>query len=349
MAKFALDKTYINWLKELKTKIATTQIKAAIAVHQALILLYFDMGKMIVERQANTNWGDALIQQVAKDLKTEFPDVAGFSRSNLYAMKQFYLFYKDTPEFVHQVGGQIPWRHHVLILQKTKRIEVAIFYIRATLENNWSRNILSIQIETNLYERQGAAIHNFERTLPAPQSDLARETLKDPYIFDFLTLEKNIQEVDFERQLVAHITQFLLELGKGFAFIGRQYEIKVGKKDYRIDLLFYHTKLHAYIVLELKMGEFQPEYIGKLNFYLSAVDDMLKSSNDQPTIGILLCKNKDKIEVEYALRDIHKPIGVSEFRFNELPDNIKSLMPTVTELENELFGFNNMRSVGDDR
>jgi predicted nuclease of restriction endonuclease-like (RecB) superfamily len=306
------------------------------------------MGKMIVERQANTNWGDALIQQVAKDLKTEFPAVAGFSRSNLYAMKQFYLFYKDAPEFVQQLVGQIPWGHHIVILQKTKHIEIAIFYIRAILENNWSRNILGIQIETNLYERQGAAIHNFERTLPAPQSDLARETLKDPYIFDFLTLEKNIQEIDFERQLVAHITQFLLELGKGFAFIGRQYEIKVGKKDYRIDLLFYHTKLHAYIVVELKMGEFQPEYIGKLNFYLSAVDDMLKSGNDQPTIGILLCKNKDKIEVEYALRDIHKPIGVSEFRFNELPDNIKSLMPTVTELENELFGFNNMRSVGDD-
>jgi predicted nuclease of restriction endonuclease-like (RecB) superfamily len=306
------------------------------------------MGKMIVERQANTNWGDALIQQVAKDLKTEFPAVAGFSRSNLYAMKQFYLFYKDAPEFVQQLVGQIPWGHHIVILQKTKHIEIAIFYIRAILENNWSRNILVIQIETNLYERQGAAIHNFERTLPAPQSDLARETLKDPYIFDFLTLEKNIQEIDFERQLVAHITQFLLELGKGFAFIGRQYEIKVGKKDYRIDLLFYHTKLHAYIVVELKMGEFQPEYIGKLNFYLSAVDDMLKSGNDQPTIGILLCKNKDKIEVEYALRDIHKPIGVSEFRFNELPDNIKSLMPTVTELENELFGFNNMRSVGDD-
>jgi predicted nuclease of restriction endonuclease-like (RecB) superfamily len=339
MVDFALDKNYRDWLKTLKSKIMTAQLKAAVTVHHELVLLYFDLGKMIVERQTDSNWGDALISQVARDLKAEFPDVAGFSRSNLYAVKQFYLFYKDVPEFVHQTGGQIPWRHHVLILQKTKDFQEAVFYIQATQENNWSRNILGIQIETNLYKRQGAALHNFERTLPKPQSDLAKATLKDPYIFDFLTMEKDVQELDFERQLVAHISQFLLELGKGFAYIGRQYEITVGSKDYRLDLLFYHTKLHCYIVFELKMGDFKPEYVGKLNFYLSAVDTYIKSDDDQPTIGILLCKNKEKIAVEFALRDVSKPIGVSEFEFNELPDNIKALMPTVAELENELLGF----------
>jgi predicted nuclease of restriction endonuclease-like (RecB) superfamily len=267
MATFLLDSQYQNWLKDFKTKIANTQIKAAITINRELILLYFELGKMIVERQLQTNWGDNLIRQIAADLKKEFPDVSGFSRSNLYAIKQFYLFYKDTPEFVQQVAGQIPWGHQSVILQKTKSYDEATFYVKET------------------------------------------------------------------------IADFLLELGKGFAFLGRQYEIEVGKKTYKMDLLFYHTKLHAYVVFELKMGEFEPEYIGKLNFYLSAVDDMLKSESDQPSIGILLCKNKDKIEVEYALRDINKPIGVSEFRFNELPENIKSLMPTVAELENEPLHF----------
>jgi predicted nuclease of restriction endonuclease-like (RecB) superfamily len=339
METFLLDSQYQNWLKDFKTKIANTQIKAAIAINKELILLYFELGKMIAERQLQTNWGDNLIRQIAADLKKEFPDVSGFSRSNLYAIKQFYLFYKDTPEFVQQVAGQIPWGHQSVILQKTKGYDEATFYVKETITNNWSRNILTMQIERNLYARQGNALSDFEHTLPKPQADLANSILKDPYIFDFLTLEKSVQELDFERQLVKHITGFLLELGKGFAFLGRQYEIEVGKKTYKMDLLFYHTKLHAYVVFELKMGEFEPEYIGKLNFYLSAVDDMLKSEFDQPSIGILLCKNKDKIEVEYALRDINKPIGVSEFRFNELPENIKSLMPTVAELENELLHF----------
>lgn len=339
MATFLLDAEYHNWLKDIKDKIANTQIKAAISVNRELILLYFELGKMIAERQLQTNWGDNLIKQIATDLKKEFPDVAGFSRSNLYAMKQFYLFYKDTPEFVRQVGGQIPWRHHNVILQKTKSYDEATFYVKETIANNWSRNILTLQIESNLYTRQGSALSNFDNTLPKPQADLAKSLLKDPYIFDFLTLEKSVQELEFERQLVEHIVDFLLELGKGFAFLGRQYEIEVGKKTYKMDLLFYHTKLHAYVVFELKMGEFEPEYIGKLNFYLSAVDDILKTETDQPSIGILLCKSKDKIEVEYALRDINKPIGVSEFRFNELPENIKPLMPTVAELENELLHF----------
>ncbi len=336
---FKIDKTYTDWLTTLKSKIASAQLKAAVSVNTELILLYWEIGKMIATKQQNSHWGDGLIPQVARDLKAAFPDVTGFSRSNLYAAKQFYLFYESETEFVHQLAGQIPWQHHVLILQKNKSMKQALFYIRETIQNNWSRNILAIQMETKLHERQGAAITNFEQTLSKPQSDLARETLKDPYIFDFLTLENNVQELELERQLVANITHFLLELGKGFAFIGRQYELTIGTKDYRIGLLFYHTKLHAYIVLELKMGEFKPEYVGKLNFYLSAIDDLLKTEQDQATIGILLCKNKDKIEVEYALRDINKPIGVSEFRFNELPDNIKSVMPTVAELENELRGF----------
>jgi predicted nuclease of restriction endonuclease-like (RecB) superfamily len=359
-----MEKAYFNWIQSLKQKIQSAQLKANIAVNEALILLYWDIGKSIVEKQNEFSWGAKVVEQVAKDLKRELPNTNGFSRTNLFEMRKFYLFYKDSElvqqlggqfeqptkhkenlELVHQVGGQlpatnilrkIPWRHHVVILGKCKTIKEAQFYIEQTIQNNWSRNVLEIQIENKLINRLGNGQNNFELTLPKPQSDLAKESLKDPYKFDFLTLEADVQELQLEKSLTENITQFLLELGKGFAFVGRQYTIQVGSKERKLDLLFYHTKMHCYMVIDLKMGEFEPEFAGKMNYYLSAVDQLLKTEQDNPSIGIILCKSKDKLEVEYAIQDMNKPMGISEFTFNELPQNIQSNLPTVAELENEL-------------
>lgn len=357
------DKEYLNWISSLKERIRSAQIKAAVSVNVEMIALYWDIGRTIVEKQEYSNWGAGLIKQMAKDLKKELPEVSGFSQANLYVMRQFFLFYHNS-KIVQQVAGKldrvneipqneilqqaavilnhnslltkIPWWHHQVILSKCKNEIEAIFYIQQTIENNWSRNVLQIQIESKLFKRQGKALNNFELTLPSPQSDLARETLKDPYKFDFLTLEKDVQELELEKHLTDNITKFLLELGKGFAFVGRQYPLQIGNKERKIDLLFYHTRMHCYVVIDLKMGEFEPEFAGKMNYYLSAIDDLLKTEADQPSIGIILCKLKEALEVEYALRDIKKPLGISEFTFNELPENIKGNMPTVSELENEL-------------
>ena len=339
-----MDKDYIDWIQDLKARIRFAQIKASIAVNEEMLMLYWDIGKSIVEKQNQFSWGSKIVEQMAKDLKRELPGTIGFSRTNLFAMRKFYLFYKDS-KLVHQLGGQlpkdsilckIPWRHHVAILNQCKDIEPAFFYIKQTIQNNWSRNVLEIQIESNLIERQGKAINNFEITLPKQQSDLAKETLKDPYKFDFLTLESDVQELELEKQLTENITKFLLELGKGFAFVGRQYTLQVGNKERKLDLLFYHLKMHCYVVIDLKMGEFEPEYAGKMNYYLSAIDKILKTKQDNPSIGIILCKSKDALEVEFALQDLKKPMGISEFTFNELPQNIQNNMPTVEELENEL-------------
>jgi predicted nuclease of restriction endonuclease-like (RecB) superfamily len=358
-----LDKSYTEWVKNLKQKIQSAQLKASITVNEVLILLYWDIGKSIVEKQNEFSWGTKVVEQIAKDLKRELPDTNGFSRSNLFAMRKFYLFYKDTElvqqadgllenrttganaELVQQVGGQlhsesilckIPWGHHVAIMGKCNTIKEARFYIEQTIQNHWSRNILEIQIQNKLIHRLGNAPNNFELTLPKPQSDLAKETLKDPYKFDFLTLEANVQELQLEKSLTENITQFLLELGKGFAFVGRQYPIQVGTKERKLDLLFYHTRMHCYLVIDIKMGEFEPEFAGKMNYYLSAVDQLLKTKEDNPSIGIILCKSKDGLEVEYALQDLNKPLGISEFTFNELPQNMQSNLPSVKELENEL-------------
>jgi predicted nuclease of restriction endonuclease-like (RecB) superfamily len=369
-----LDINYKIWIASLKDKIRSAQIKAALSVNEQMIMLYWDIGKSIVEAQVIQQWGTNAIEQIAKDLKLELPEVSGFSQSNLYVMRRFYLFYKDS-KLVHQASGQlqdndfqsniilqqaavnlndklvqqpvglitkqnilckIPWWHHQVILTKCKNEVEATFYIQQTIQNNWSRNVLQIQIESKLIDRQGKAQNNFEITLPKPQSDLAKENLKDPYKFDFLTLEADVQELELEKQLTENITNFLLELGKGFAFVGRQYPLQIGNKERKLDLLFYHLKMHCYVVIDLKMGEFEPEFAGKMNFYLSAVDDLLKTDVDQPSIGIILCKSKDSLDVEYALRDINKPLGISEFTFNELPENIQKNMPTVEELENEL-------------
>lgn len=329
-----LDTEYKNWLVDLKIKIRSVQLKAVVNINSLLIQFYWDLGKIIVEKQNQTVWGDNLITQLSKDLKAEFPQMKGLSRSNLFYAKQFYLFYEL--EFVQQPVGQIPWGHNILIFSKSKDMNEAKFYLQQTIENNWSREVLALQIKTKLYDRQGKAITNFKQTLSSPMSDLAEQTLKDPYIFDFLTLAEPYKEKDIENQLVIHITKFLLELGKGFAFIGQQYHLEIAENDYYIDLLFYHIKLKCYVVVELKNTKFIPEYAGKINFYLSAVDTLLKQEDDKPSIGILLCRDKNNIEAEFALRDINKPIGVSEFNFTEtLPDNLRSSLPTIEEIENE--------------
>lgn len=297
---------------------------------------------MIAENQALFEGRNNYVEQLAKDLRGEFPEMKGFSRANLFFIRKFYQFYATSPSVLQAVRlsnllASVPWGHHVVIINKLKDPEEALFYLKQTIDNNWSRAILTLQIEHELYSRQGKAINNFHQTLPEKQAVMAGQILKDPYNFDFLTLETQVQELDVERQLTEHITKFLLELGKGFAFIGRQYPLQVGEKEYRLDLLFYHIRLRCFVVIDLKVVEFEPEFAGKMNFYLSAVDDQLKTTDDQPTIGIILCKNKNKLEVEYALRGLTKPIGVSEFTVTQaLPTELISTLPTVEEFENEL-------------
>ncbi|MEI6091306.1 MAG: PDDEXK nuclease domain-containing protein [bacterium] len=360
MSDIIQNQEYKQWFKELKDNIRQRQIKASISVNTELILMYWDLGRQIFEKQEYAKWGSGFIDQLSKDLKIEFPDMSGFSRDNLYYMKRFYLSYNQDDIFVEQVVpqigfeiveqavpqlkkqsliefiSQIPWGHNVVILKKVKNLEEAKFYIFKTIENSWSRSVLEYQIETGLFKRQGKAITNFDLTLPKPGSDLAIALLKDPYNFDFITLAENAKEKELEDKLVHNITRLLLELGKGFAYMGRQFELKVGKKEYRTDLLFYHTKLKCYIVIELKLKDFEPEFLGKLNFYLTAVNEFVKEPEDKPTIGILLCKSKDNYDVEFALKDINKPIGVSEFKYMELPEEIRNALPSSEELKNEL-------------
>ncbi len=332
---------YGDFLKSLKQRIKETQLKAAISANRELVLLYWDIGQQILERQDKEGWGAKIIDKLASDLKHEFPDMKGFSPRNLKYMRTFAKNYPDR-EFVQAVLAQITWYHNIAIFEKIKEIKEREWYIHKTIENGWSRDILVLQIESRLYHRQGKGESNFSQTLPSPQSDLARQTLKDPYIFDFLMLEENALERDIERQLTYHITQFLLELGAGFAFVGRQYHLEISGKDYYIDLLFYHLKLRCYIVIDLKAREFKPEYAGKLNFYLSAVDDCLKGGNDNPSIGIILCRTKDKVLAEYALRDINKPIGVSNYQLTKaIPEELKSSLPSIEELELELAQYLN--------
>lgn len=332
---FTNNISYSDWLKGIKERVRIARVKVAFAANNELLLFYWDLGKMMDELSNTAQWGNNWIQDLSKDLRQEFPDMEGFSKTNLYNIKRLYQFYKND-EFFHQLGGKIPWRHHVEIFTKVTSLDEAHFYILESIENGWSRDVLALQVKTQLFQRQGKSISNFKHTLPDPLSDLVQQTLKDPYVFDFLTMSKPFHEKDIERQLIAHITKFLLELGKGFAFIGQQYHLEIGETNYYLDLLFYHTKLKCYVVIELKNTKFIPEYAGKLNFYLSAVDSLVKQEDDKPTIGILLCRNKNNIETEFALRDINKPMGVSEFQLTEiLPDDLKSSLPSIEEIENE--------------
>lgn len=332
-----LDKSYIKTFNTLKQKIKTAQIKAAVAVNSELIMLYWEIGKTILERQEKEGWGSKVIDRLSSDLLKSFPDMKGLSGRNLLHMRKFAETYPDLA-IVKQLVSQLPWGHNILLLNKFDKNEERIWYAKKAIENGWSRNILTIQIESNLYQRQNSETKtdNFSITLLSLKSDLVREILKDPYKFDFLSLGKEAHEREIEKELIKHITYFLLELGKGFAFVGQQYKIEVSDKDFYIDLLFYHINLKCYIVIELKAGEFKPEYAGKLNFYLSAVDDKIKDENDNPSIGIILCKTKDKLTAEYALRSLTAPISINEFRLmDSIPENLKTSLPTIEELEQE--------------
>lgn len=360
---------YRVWLKDVKQRIRQAQVKAAVQVNTALLTFYWELGADIVERQKSAEWGSGFLNQLSNDLMAEFPDMKGFSYRNIRAIRQWYLFYTEGFSnlatgcgHIEQQGGlsetrghvfplvnghpnwpqvvarlvQVPWGHNREIITRCKDVAEAFYYVNKTVENNWSRNVLVHQMESGLYHREGKAVTNFAATLPAPQSDLARQLIKDPYTFDFLTLTDDCNERELETALIDHITRFLLELGSGFAFVGRQKGLQVGEREFFLDLLFYHTKLHCYVVIELKTGEFEPEYAGKLNFYLKAVDEQVCGDRDEPTIGILLCKSRDRVVVEYALSDIRKPMGVSEYQLTRaLPDNLKPSLPSIEELEAE--------------
>ena len=326
---------YHSLLQDIKLAIRQAQVRATFAVNAEMILLYWETGKMIAERQSQEGWSSKVIPNLAKDLKNEFTDLKGYSERNLGRMLAFYKEYSDK-SILPQPVAKLPWGHNIILIEKEKDFKTRIWYAQQCIENQWSRDALANQIKNKLYDRQGKAISNFSNTLPEAFSALAQQTLKDPYIFDFLSLDTNYREKDIENQLIQHVSKFLLELGKGFAFVGQQFHLKLAENDYYLDLLFYHTRLKCYVVIELKNTKFQPEYTGKLNFYLSAVDSLVKMPDDNPTIGLLLCKEKNTIEAEFALRDINKPIGVSEYLIAEnLPENLKSSLPTIDELENE--------------
>ncbi len=329
-----LDKDFNSFVKELKQKILLSQQQAIKAVNYELVLLYWDIGNSIIQNQKQQGWGAKIVENLSSELKKSFPNMSGFSSRNLKYMRQFADTYQDKT-FVQEVLAQLSWYNNLTIMQKIKDESIRNWYIYKNIENGWSQSVLIHQIESNLYERtNNKKLTNFDNTLETSHSEMVQEVLKDPYIFDFLELSEKAKEKDIEAQLVKHITEFLLELGVGFAFVGKQYKIEVANKDYFIDLLFYHLKLRCYFVIELKSVAFKPEFAGKLNFYLSAVDDILKTENDNPTIGLILCKEKDKIEAEYALRDINKPIGISEYQITKsLPNELKSKLPTIEDIE----------------
>ncbi len=350
---------YHQWIGDLKNRFRTVQLKAAVSVNTELLRFYWELGAEIVDKQSEQTWGSGFIKQLSHDLMREFPDVKGFSERNIKYIRQWHEFWSGSAigqQPVAQFGQQavarmdegpippllaIPWGHHLVILAKCKDHDQALFYVHATLSTGWSRVILVHQIESDLWRRQGAALTNFSTALPPAESALATQVLKDPYLFDFLSLTDEHDERALERNLVAHITQFLIELGAGFAYVGRQVLVQVGDSDFYVDLLFYHVHLHCYVVVELKTVDFEPEFAGKLNFYLTAVDETMRSNSDGPTIGLLLCKNKRGLVAEYALRDINKPMGVSTYTLSQmLPESLRDKLPSIEALEQELGAVN---------
>ena len=328
--------SYAALLASIKERIRSAQIRAALAVNQELVVLYWTIGKEILTRQRIEGWGARVIDQLAKDLRRIFPEMQGFSPRNLKYMRALAEAWPDET-IVQAPLAQLTWYHNLTLLEKLKSPEERLWYAQAAIQNGWSRNVLVMQIEGGLYRRQGKAITNFQTTLPKPQSDLAQQLLKDPYNFDFLTLATEAHERDLERGLLAHLRQFLVELGVGFAFVGSQVPLEVGGEDFRIDLLFYHLKLRAFVVIDMKTTPFKPEYSGKMNFYLAAVDDLMRHPGDQPSIGLILCKTKNRIVAEYALRNMTAPMGISEFTHLEnLPEQLKGTLPTIQEIEAEL-------------
>jgi predicted nuclease of restriction endonuclease-like (RecB) superfamily len=331
-----LSADYQQWLKNLKTRIQSAQQRAVLAVNQELITLYWHIGSEILQRQQQQGWGSKVIDQLAQDLRQAFPDMKGFSVRNLKYMRRFAELWPG-PEFVQQPAAQLPWFHICTVMDKLPTEDERRWYMQKAIEHGWSRNVLVHQIESRLLERQGKAATNFAQTLPSPQSELAQQTLKDPYIFDFLSIGAQAHERDIEQALTQHVSQFLLELGAGFAFVGKQVPLAVGGQDFYLDLLFYHLKLRCYLVVELKAGDFNPAHIGQLSFYLTAVDEQLKTEQDAPSIGLLLCKSRNKIIAEYALRDNSKPIGVAEYQLAQaLPADLEEQLPSIERIEREL-------------
>ena len=330
-------KTYMEFLNSLKKEIKQARLKAHLAVNKELILLYWKIGKEILERKRDLGWGSKVIEQLSQDLQHTFPEMKGLSPRNLVYMQTFANAYPDF-EFTQQVVAQIPWGHIVIILDKINDSQKRIFYIQNTIEHGWSRNVLAMQIANNLYEREGKALTNFKDTLPSPTSDLAQQLFKNEYNFEFLNLSKDVHEKVIERSLIEHIRDFLLELGSGFAFLGSQHKVTLAGEDFYIDLLMYHVKLRAYVVIELKAGKFKPEYVGKLSFYLTAIDKEVKLPDDNPTIGLLLCQSSNKLMVEYCLSDIRKPVGISEYRTitETLPKELETILPTPEQFQHLL-------------
>lgn len=326
---------YMDLIQSIKIEIQKAQYRAALSVNKELTMLYYNIGRIINEHKS---WGNKFIDNLATDLRIAFPEARGYSVRNLKYMAKFAATYTDE-EFVQTVSAQIPWSHNTAILDKVKDAEQRVWYINKTSENGWSHSVLIHQIETNLYERQAISekVSNFQSRLPSPQSELAVQTMKDPYIFDFIPFAEDMVERDIEQALIKDVTRLLLELGTGFAFLGNQYHLNVGGDDFYLDLLFYNLNLRAYVVVELKAGEFKPEYAGKLNFYLSAVDGILKTENDNPSIGLLLCKSKNALVAEYSLKDMSKPIGISEYKFTgSLPESLSRQLPSVEDIKKRI-------------
>ena len=334
----ALPSNYHAVLAGIKSRIQTERIRVALSANATMVLLYWDIGNGILEQQKQQGWGAKVIDRLSFDLKTSFPDMGGLSPRNLKYMRTFAESWGDRA-FVQRTVAQIPWRSNLALLDKLDALESRIWYAQKTIENGWSRDVLVMQIESQLHLRQGKATTNFELTLPPEESDMAKQLFKDPYLFDFLGTADPRNEREVEQGLIDHIQRFLLELGAGFAFVGRQMLLEVGGQDFYIDLLFYHLTLRRFVVIDLKNTTFDPGFAGKMNFYLSAVDDLLKHDDDKPSIGLLLCKNQDKLVVEYALRDIKSPIGVAEWKTSlveQLPDDLKGSLPSIEEIEAEL-------------
>jgi predicted nuclease of restriction endonuclease-like (RecB) superfamily len=357
----SINKEYAEWLKSLSQRFRQSQIKAAVKVNSELLKFYWSLGQDIVERNFENTYGSEFFKNLSLDLKEEFPDTKGFSPTNLGYIKRFYMLYSNamrispqvegkSPQISNlsnypQVGGNselpifsVPWGHHKLLIDKfLKAPEKVLFYVQKIIENNWSRTVLDWQIDSNLYERQGKAISNFKRTLPTPQSDLAQQITKDPYVIDIMGVRQDMQERELEEHLDSHISKYLLELGKGFTYYGHQVHLRVGNEDFYIDQLFYHVRLHCYVVIELKATAFKPEHIGQLNFYVTAVNKLMCTEHDNPTIGLLICKDKNDVVAEYTLQGVDSPIGISSIKiFDELTEDFKSALPSIEDIENEL-------------
>jgi len=336
MTSELIPSDYPALVADLKERIRIAQVRASLAVNREMVLLYWQIGRELLSRQQQEGWGAKVVERLSRDLRLAFPEMTGLSSRNLKYMRAFAQAWPDEA-IVQQVVAQIPWGHNVRLLDGTSNAAERLWYVRQTIQHGWSRNVLVHQIDSNLYARQGQAQTNFDRTLPPPQSDLARQLLKDPYNFDFLSLGGEAQERDLKSGLLEHIRRFLLELGEGFAFVGSQYHLEVGGDDFYLDLLFYHLRLRCFVVVDLKIGKFTPGDAGQMNFYLSAVDDLLRHPDDQPTIGLLLCRDKNKTIVEYALRDLAKPLGITAYRLQDaLPRDWQAALPTIEALEAEL-------------